>query len=212
MNTSDFIKAYKTNPKSAMTSLRYDVKLQQALFDICKLSPDEYSLGEAIFLVFNPMDSPTCSFCNTRKRKFYKVSRGFSSTCNTKECNRLWRTRLNIESSKKIDWEASKSKREKTCIKKYGKKSNLSDGTKSREYSKERLIELHGVDSPLKNKEFLKKREETCLDRFGTTNFIHSDKTVATMKKRYNCTNIYTRLKFLFQYINHQHLRTQPIQ
>jgi len=189
MNTSDFIIKYKENPKGAMTSMRYDTDLQENVFKHTGLDNEEYSLNEAIYTLLNPKEHTLCTWCNEHKRKFHKISKGYASTCTSKECISKWRSDLNSKSSKQIDWDASLTRRENTCEDKYGAKSNLSSGTKSRQFATDRLIELYGVDSPLKNEKLAQQRKTTCVERHGTTNFIRSDKAIQTMQDKYGYTN-----------------------
>ena len=191
MLLSAFIDHYHRSPKGAMTALRYDLSLQDHITAHAAQSSgiNDLTLNEAAHIVINPHEKPTCQFCNSKRRKFANVARGYASTCGTKSCIAVWRSHLNSESSKKINWESSIRKREVTCQDKYGGVSNLSGGTQSRQKAADMLLEVHGVTHPLKSQTILDKRIKTTLQRHGTLNFITGEKAKESLLKNWGVTN-----------------------
>ena len=188
MTSSEFTGLYIKNPKSAMIALRYDEQLKNEL--LAKQS--EFvgiSLNEAVYMHLNPDDDPICPWCQTNRRKFFKVSKGYASTCVNSKCKKAWRSDLNKKSSKKIDWEGSISKREATNMATYGAKSNLSAGTESRDVADRAMEEIYGTKHPLKNPDILNRRNQTTLQRHGTLNFVTSEKAKATLAKNHGVAN-----------------------
>lgn len=168
-----------------MTSLRYRPELTLAIYAQLNLSPEEYPIGEAVWLLLYPTESAICPICTTQRRKFYKVSKGYAATCLAQECNQAYRSQLNQQSSAKINWQESIQLRGQICIERYGAISNLSSGTQSRTVASQRLLELYGVSSPLQNPDFMAKRAATTFARHGTLDFITSDRAKATMIDRW---------------------------
>jgi len=191
MLLSAFIDHYNRSPKGAMTALRYNHALQNHLMDYAAqlTGMGDLTLNEAAHLAINPHEKPTCEWCGDKKRKFTNVAGGYAATCGTRSCIAVWRSHLNSESSKKINWERSNQKREATCQDKYGGVSNLSGGTQSRQRAADRLLEVHGVTHPLKSKAILDKRIKTTLERHGTLNFIAGEKARETLLKNWGVTN-----------------------
>jgi len=72
-----------------------------------------------------------------------------------------------------------KEKREKTCLAKYGHKTNLSaDSNKQKQ--KQTLLDKYGVDNFAKTKQFKEQYVSTCIERHGVSN---TSKLEATQKK-----------------------------
>ena len=188
MTPSEFTDLYQKSPKAAMTSLRYNVNLQELIINSCS-SLGSISLNEAVYIHLNPNEDPICTWCQTNRRKFFKVSKGYASTCTDSKCKKAWRSDLNKKSSKKIDWDRSNSKREATNIATYGAKSNLSAGTESRDVADRAMKEIYGTKHPLSNPDILSRRNQTTVERYGTLNFVTSEKAKATLAKNHGVAN-----------------------
>lgn len=188
MSPSEFRKHYNSNPKGAMTWLRYNKSI---ISDIRKKIKTEFNLtdNEIIYLYLNEEIDYICPICKNRPKKFKKISKGYQSTCSDYECRRKYRSQINKESSKKIDWKSSVIKAQKTQLSRTGFKSNLSKNSPGRKKAEKAMISKYGVKSPLMDEGILEKRNKTCLERHNTLNFIQLHKSKETLFNNYGVSN-----------------------
>jgi len=133
---------------------------------------------------------PVCS-CNL-ERKFHRYVYGYFPTCGNKVCK---------DKSKQKNFE-------KTCLEKYGVKSTTQLQSTKDKY-KDTMLERHGVShnmkghmrksyedsisekygsdikSPLQIREIQDKRNETCIEKFGSLDFFHSENAKQTNINKY---------------------------
>jgi hypothetical protein len=58
-----------------------------------------------------------------------------------------------------------------------------------REAASETLKKRTGYEHPLQNPETVEKRKKTCIEKYGTLNFLHSENSAETMMKKWGCKN-----------------------
>lgn len=140
-------------------------------------------------IVYNIENIENC-ICG-KPRMFYRFSDGYHITCGDIICKNKQKS-LKFKNTISEKYEGNyfgigsetRDKYEKTMLERYNTKHNFSGNL--RDGIKNTMIEKYGVEHPLQSKDILKKRNQTCIDRHNTLNFIQSDKTKNTMENLYN--------------------------
>jgi len=187
----NFKKWYKEKGgKSLIMASRHNKDIQTEIFERTSFLSDTASVSERLFVLINDINEQLkCKYCD-KNLKFHKLNKGYYGTCQTKICIKKHRGAINRESSKKINWNESLKKQKETNIKRYNTEHVWNKGSKSRETYKLTMLKKYKVKYPLQNKEILKKQQDTVIKKFGTLDFLHSEKTLKTLKGKYGTTNI----------------------
>lgn len=110
-----------------------------------------------------------CQTCNTNKVNFSEKTKVYSRFCSSKCAHTS---------------DSVRQKTEKTCMAKYGVKSNLCL-TENKEKEKETKLRKYGCEHYTQTKEFKEKYKKTCLAKYGVDNASKLDST----KEKINLTN-----------------------
>ena len=171
--------------KSIIVSLRYNFELLDEVIKRTSFLSDNISTSERVYnLIYDIKETELCPYCS-KPKKFHKLNRGYHSTCQTKTCITKHRSVVNRESSKKINWEASKKKAAETYMKRYGARHNWCNNTSSRAKCYKTMIKLYGNKHALQNNSILDKKMNTALERHGTTNFLYCEKSRETIIEKF---------------------------
>lgn len=126
-----------------------------------------------------------CTYCNTRHKIIKTMADGLHDHCGHTECKSQSRSNAYKRGWAKKDKDKIIKKTQQTNINKWGAKSNLSAGTTSREYAKQKLIERWGVDHPSKSTEIINKTKQTFNKRYGGRDIVNNEKTKKTNLKKW---------------------------
>lgn len=183
---ANFKELYETKGgKHIITTLRYNQDLLSEAINRTSFAHSNTTISERIFLLIHNYESqPLCNHC-IRPLKFHKLNKGYYSSCGEYECMIKQRSVINIESSKKIDWKDSLSKQKKSMLIKYGAEHNWQSESTVRHKCHDTMEKKYGVRHALQDKDFLETKQKTVFERFGTLNFIQSEKTRNTILERY---------------------------
>lgn len=186
------IKDAKTT-KGLAVKISNSEELLKDLISLTSFLSKNSSVSERIYCILNDIENVKKCVCG-KYLEFTKISKGYKSSCGNKDCNSKVRSLINKESSKKIDWEVSIQKQRETNLKKFGYVSNLAS-PQEREKHKKILKDRTGYEHPLQNPASKEKRRNSCIKKHGTLNFIHGEKSIKTLQKRYetdaiNCAQI----------------------
>lgn len=167
---------------------------------------DNYSCNKfsgKLYLYFNKLEHPTCPTCNAPV-PFLSIGRGFQRYCSSKCSN------SNPE---------FQSKRQKTCLEKYGASSpcqneqvkkklvstyvannggmgNASKTVKDKQFKT--MKELYGSEHALQNKELMQKNIDTQIERYGGVGMasdINKTKALATNLERYGSEQVWSSME-----------------
>ena len=149
-NQNEITEKIKANPRS----IRHILKN----YDLSKYKNISQNNNEIAYLIVNNLENiPKCK-CGYNL-KFHKYSKGYAETCGKNECVNL----------------LIKSKREQTCLQKYGTKSVFeSDIFKNK--IKQTNLEKYGVEHPSQTQEFQDKIKQTNLEKYGVEHVSQTDK------------------------------------
>lgn len=120
-------------------------------YDFIKTTyPQTKKMSEGMYLFYHNMTQPKCPICGI-DLKFKSWSEGYRQFCSVK-CASI----------------GSTTKREQTCLERYGAKTMLAaDGFK--EKSKQTCLKKYGVEWAQQSAAIMNKSKQTCLERYGVT-------------------------------------------
>lgn len=163
--------------------IRGSNELKKELYKLTHFLSDEYNMSSRVYCIINDIkETPTCS-CG-KPLRFLKINRGFYKTCGSQKCLSKAYSESAIKGNNR-DWKISVDRMKETHMKKTGFESNLSAGSAGREKAEKNMYEKHGVKSPLKNKDILKKQQKSLLENHGSLNMIGSEKSKKTILEKY---------------------------
>jgi len=185
---------YKKEHKIRIIKELKELSINQQLIDYIMIKYDikDLNISQLLYEVLTDGTNSTC-VCG-RKKQFYRYSSGYHKTCGKKECIDISRNKNYKKTIKNkygvnhaTQLKTTRDKQKQTMLKKYGVDHN-SKGELRQNYTNT-MLKKYGVDSPLKNKEILEKRNNTVLSKFGTLDFIQSNKTKETNLQKYGFEN-----------------------
>jgi len=171
--------------KQAIPAIKNNENLLDRLIKATNFLDNSYSVSARLYCLNNNItNTPLCS-CK-KPLKFFKYNKGFYKTCGDPECKSKTFKAAAIKANTNRDWVSTVKKMQATNLKRIGTVSNLSKDSASRKYATYKLKEKYGVDSPLKNKIILNKRNNTTLKRFNTLNMLSLEKVKHTIREKYD--------------------------
>jgi len=183
----DILDKYRNKKKNGLIQeIKHKHKdLITEIEDMTNFLDEESTLSERLYCIINDIKSKPLCICG-KQCAFNKINRGFYKTCNSPECIKKIRSISSIESNKKKDWNKIVKKIQDTNLKKIGYVSNFSSGSITRKTYDDIIEKKYGSKHVLKNKDILKKQQQTTLLKYGTLNMLGTDKVKQTIKERYN--------------------------
>jgi len=165
----DFKKLVKENGIVAVSSsLRVNKKVLNELRRLTGYLPEDALISQRLYHVANNIGFVACANDNCNKgTRFLSYNKGYKKFCSAK-CN--------------ATDEETKSKRSKTCLKKYGSTTPLSS-KKCRAKSVKTWKNKYGCDNPMKSSEVRKKAITTCLKKYGADSPLESKKILKKIEK-----------------------------
>lgn len=185
----------KKNSNKRLSNIDYsiiidDVELHDYLCSRYKVNRE--NITELLYCALTDELDSICE-CGDKK-KFYRYSDGYHSSCGKNECinrNRTKNYKKTVRSKYGVD-HASQLKstiktRENTMLTKYGIKHNWSG--ELRQTSENTMLGKYGVKHALQNKSLKEKRNATTIAKHGTLNMLGLDKTKSTNIAKYGYEN-----------------------
>lgn len=156
-------------------------QLEQQTAFLNKLNP---TLAQRLYHIYNDLtEIPICPNCQTKPKRFISCNLGYAPYCGTKCANSC---------------PDKKETTQQAWVEKYGSKENRIEHVKKA--CKKAMLEKTGYESNFHNPDFQKnfnggkfawdeetrsKREQTCLEKYGTKSTIESEHTKQKTKKTY---------------------------
>ena len=150
---------------------------------------ESVTISERIYCFMNDINE--IQLCNCKnKLKFHKLNKGYFKTCGKDECVKSNRVK-SIETTMILKYgmhtstlNETKEKIKITLKERYGDENYVNFSL-----YKETLLERYGIDSPLKNKEFLEKKQNTQFEKYGNKNYNNRNQIEKTNLKKYGYVN-----------------------
>lgn len=183
--------SYKGNKKFSL-NVRRSPELQDILKKETSFLSENASLTERIYCWLHDIhEIKMCPYCNIKPLLYTeKLDRGYYKTCGDKNC----RHTAEVNAHKKVSperWKEIAKKSQDTYFERTGYRNIFQNPERMKQWHKD-FKEKHGAEYPLQVKEFKNKAKNTTIERYGTGDMFHIQKSLETIEKKYGSTeNMY---------------------
>ena len=163
--------------------VNHDTDLIEQLTNETNFLPNDSSISERLYCyIHNISFTPKCPYCGN-KLKYYKLNKGYYSTCGSNECKHAGIVK-GAKNRTKEKRKLAATKGQMTYFKRTGYYNNMQNPDDLAKWQQS-FTQKYGVKTPLQHKDFLNKAKSTTIKRFGTLDILHTDKSINTITERY---------------------------
>lgn len=155
-----------------------------------KFLPDDASASERLYcFVHDIHERQTCPYCGRPLLYTGKMDKGYYATCGSDLCRKQGMSKGAKNQSPEIKKSAVEKARQ-TYFEKTGYYNNMQNPEGYANWKKS-FKEKHGEEHPLKLKEVKEKVKATTIEKYGTADMFHCEKSIETIIQKYGSLNNY---------------------
>ena len=196
LTNTELYSTYLTCKELSNSNKRLSIRVRNSdtlisqLIDETSFLPESSSISERLYCYVNNISEiPKCPYCGKPKLYKGKMDKGYYSTCGSDECKKrgIIKGARNRTREERI---SAAKKGQETYYKKTGYYNNMQnpDGYEAWKAS---FKEKYGETHPLKTKDIKEKVKATTLERHGTLDMLHCEKSINTIIQKYGSINNY---------------------